>query len=159
MYAGSKYIVDRLGTRKGFAVFITGWSVAQALHAFTVGKWSLGACRFLLGLTEPGNWPAAAKAVGEWLPGRDRAFGVGIFNAGSSTGSALRHGWSRGSRYSSGGAQASWSRAHLGSCGLRCGCCCTTLRERIAGCVRRKCPTWMMSRLRLRAAAVPTGSA
>jgi MFS transporter, ACS family, hexuronate transporter len=89
MYAGSGYIVDRLGTKRGFAVFITGWSMAQLAHAFVVGKWSLGACRFALGLTEPGNWPAAAKAVREWFPARDRALGVGIFNAGSSIGSAL----------------------------------------------------------------------
>lgn len=103
MYAGSGYLVDRLGTKRGFAVFITGWSISQMLHAFAVGKWSLGACRFLLGLTEPGNWPAAARAVNEWFPARDRAFGVGIFNAGSSIGSALapvvvasltwRYGW------------------------------------------------------------------
>src|SRR5688572_19545597 len=58
MYAGSGYIIDRLGTKKGFSVFILGWSVAQMLHAFAGGKWSLGACRFALGLTEPGNWPA-----------------------------------------------------------------------------------------------------
>jgi MFS transporter, ACS family, hexuronate transporter len=89
MYAGSGYIVDRLGTKRGFSVFILGWSIAQVLHAATVGKWSLGAARFLLGLTEPGNWPAAAKAVAEWFPARDRAFGIGIFNAGSSIGSAL----------------------------------------------------------------------
>jgi ACS family hexuronate transporter-like MFS transporter len=89
MYAGSGYIVDRLGTKRGFAVFMTGWSLVQALHALTVGKWSLGAARFALGLFEPGNWPAAAKAVGEWFPARDRAFGVGIFNAGSSIGAAI----------------------------------------------------------------------
>jgi ACS family hexuronate transporter-like MFS transporter len=89
MYAGSGYIIDRLGTKHGFAVFILGWSVAQMLHAATVGKWSLGACRFLLGLTEPGNWPAAAKAVAEWFPARQRALGIGIFNAGSSMGSAI----------------------------------------------------------------------
>jgi ACS family hexuronate transporter-like MFS transporter len=63
MYAGSGYIIDRLGTRRGFAVFISGWSIAQLLHGFAIGKWSLGACRFLLGLSEPGAWPAAAKAV------------------------------------------------------------------------------------------------
>jgi ACS family hexuronate transporter-like MFS transporter len=59
------------------------------LHAFTTGKWSLAACRFALGLTEPGNWPAAAKAIAEWFPAKDRALGVGIFNAGSSIGSAI----------------------------------------------------------------------
>src|SRR5215213_9665956 len=46
MYAGSGYIIDRLGTKRGFAVFITGWSIAQIAHAFVGGKWSLGACRF-----------------------------------------------------------------------------------------------------------------
>ena len=103
MYAGSGYIIDRLGTKKGFGVFIFAWSLAQMLHAAAVGKWSLGACRFLLGLTEPGNWPAAAKAVAEWFPARQRALGIGIFNAGSSIGSAIAppmvafitatHGW------------------------------------------------------------------
>ena len=89
MYAVSGYIVDRLGTRRGFAVFVFGWSLAQLMHAFAIGKWTLGAFRFLLGLTEPGNWPAAAKAVSEWFPPERRALGIGIFNAGSSMGSAL----------------------------------------------------------------------
>ena len=103
MYAGSGYILDRLGTRKGFAVFMFGWSVAQVLHGFTRGKWSLAACRFLLGLTEPGAWPAAAKAVNEWFPAPQRALGMGIFNSGTSIGSlaapivvaslALAFGW------------------------------------------------------------------
>ena len=29
MYAGSGYVVDRLGTRRGFAVFIAFWSLAE----------------------------------------------------------------------------------------------------------------------------------
>lgn len=89
MYAGSGYVVDRLGTRRGFSVFIFVWSAAAMLHGFATGKWSLAACRFMLGLAEPGNWPAAAKAVAEWFPARQRALGVGIFNAGSSLGSAI----------------------------------------------------------------------
>jgi ACS family hexuronate transporter-like MFS transporter len=88
MYAGSGYIVDRLGTRKGFSVFMLAWSIAQMLHGLARGKWSLAGCRLLLGLTEPGNFPAAVKAVGEWFPVSERAIGVGIFNAGSSLGSA-----------------------------------------------------------------------
>ena len=88
MYAGSGYVVDRLGTRRGFAVFISGWSIAQLLHGFAIGKWSLGTYRFLLGLSEPGAWPAAAKAVSEWFPATQRALAMGIFNAGSSLGSA-----------------------------------------------------------------------
>jgi len=89
MYAGSGYLVDRLGTRRGFALFVATWSVAAMLHAFVRGIWSLGWARFLLGLSEPGNWPAAAKAVAEWFPPGQRALGVGIFNAGSSLGSAI----------------------------------------------------------------------
>ena len=89
MYAGSGYVVDRLGTRHGFALFIAFWSIAAMLHGWAQGLWSLAACRFLLGLGEPGNWPAAAKAVNEWFPANQRALGVGIFNAGSSLGSLL----------------------------------------------------------------------
>jgi MFS transporter, ACS family, aldohexuronate transporter len=89
MYAGSGYVVDRLGTRLGFAVFVFVWSLGAMAHGLSQGKWSLAACRFVLGLGEPGNWPAAAKAVNEWFPARQRALGVGIFNAGSSLGSAL----------------------------------------------------------------------
>ena len=103
MYAGSGYLVDRLGTRRGFAVFVATWSVAAMLHALVRGTWSLGWARFLLGLSEPGNWPGAAKAVAVWCPPGQRALGVGIFNAGSSLGAAiappmvayltLRYGW------------------------------------------------------------------
>ena len=89
MYAGSGYIVDRLGSKRGFSLFIGFWSVAAMLHAAIQGTWSLAAARFLLGLGEPGNWPAATKAIGEWFPARQRALGVGIFNAGSSVGAAL----------------------------------------------------------------------
>jgi len=88
-YAASGYFIDRLGTRRGFALFITGWSVAQLLHGFSVGKWSLTGFRFLLGLFEPGNFPAAAKAVAEWFPANRRALGVGIFNAGSTMGAMI----------------------------------------------------------------------
>jgi MFS transporter, ACS family, hexuronate transporter len=103
MYAGSGYIVDRLGTKKSFSLFIGVWSLASMLHVFATGVWSFGACRFLLGLGEPGNWPAATKAISEWFAPKQRALGVGIFNAGSSAGSALsppliswltiRYGW------------------------------------------------------------------
>jgi ACS family hexuronate transporter-like MFS transporter len=103
MYAGSGYVVDRLGTKKGFGLFITVWSIASVLHATARSVVGFGACRFLLGLGEPGNWPAATKAVQEWFAPKYRALGVGIFNAGSSLGSAIappivavltiRYGW------------------------------------------------------------------
>ena len=56
-----------------------------------VCHWSMVVCvcRFVLGLGEPGNWPAATKAISEWFAPKQRALGTGIFNAGSSAGSAL----------------------------------------------------------------------
>jgi ACS family hexuronate transporter-like MFS transporter len=89
VYALCGPIIDRLGTRRGFALSVLLWSLAAMSHALAVGKWSFAACRFLLGVGEAGNWPAAAKAVAEWFPARQRALGVGIFNSGSSIGSAL----------------------------------------------------------------------
>ena len=89
MYAGSGYVVDRLGTQRGFALFVSVWSAAQVLTGLVLGKWTLGACRFGLGLAEPGNFPAGVKTVHEWFPPHQRAAAVGTFNAGSSVGAAL----------------------------------------------------------------------
>ena len=89
MYAVSGYVVDRLGTKLGMAFFVLTWSVAQMLHGLATGKWTLAGCRFALGLTEPGSFPAATRAIREWFPADQRALGVGIFNAGSSLGAAV----------------------------------------------------------------------
>jgi len=89
MYAVSGCIVDRLGTRLGMALFVGFWSLCQVLHGLAVGKWTFAACRIGLGLAEPGSFPAATKAVGEWFAPQRRALGVGIFNAGSSIGAAV----------------------------------------------------------------------
>ena len=103
MYAGSGYVVDRLGTRRGFGLFVSVWSAFQVLTGFAIGKWSLAATQFGLGLAEPGNFPAGVKTAHEWFPPHQRAAAVGIFNAGSSLGAALgapvaafltvRYGW------------------------------------------------------------------
>ena len=89
MYAGSGYIVDQWGTRAGMAFFVCFWSICQIFHGLTVGKWSFAVCRLGLGLAEPGSFPAATKAIGEWFPPRQRAIGVGIFNTGSVIGAAV----------------------------------------------------------------------
>lgn len=80
---------DRVGTRLGFALSITVWSVAAMLHALARGLGSLSVFRFLLGLGEAGNWPGAAKTVAEWFPIRERAFGMAIFNSGAALGSVI----------------------------------------------------------------------
>jgi ACS family hexuronate transporter-like MFS transporter len=96
-------LYDRVGTRLGFTFSIITWSAAAMAHAFARGLTSLSALRFVLGFGEAGNWPGAAKAVAEWFPVRQRAFGMAIFNSGAAIGSIvappliiwlqLRYGW------------------------------------------------------------------
>ena len=82
-------LIDKLGTRLGYALCIAWWSAAAVLHALARGALSLGAFRFLLGIGEAGNWPGGVKVVAEWFPERERAMACGIFNSGSSVGAIL----------------------------------------------------------------------
>ncbi|HEY2156699.1 MAG TPA: MFS transporter [Isosphaeraceae bacterium] len=81
--------IDRVGTRIGYAVALTAWSLAAAGHALARSAFGFGVARFLLGLGEAGNFPAAIKATAEWFPRRERALATGIFNAGSNVGAIL----------------------------------------------------------------------
>jgi len=82
-------LLDRLGTRLGFALTMAWWSTASILNALARGPRSLGAYQFLLGAGEAGNWPACVKVVAEWFPAKERALASGIFNSGSAAGSIL----------------------------------------------------------------------
>lgn len=85
---GGKWI-DQLGTRLGYAISITLWSIAAILHAFARNVTSFILFRGLLGLGESGNFPAAMKAVTEWFPKKERGLATGLFNAGTSVGVVL----------------------------------------------------------------------
>jgi len=89
MYAVSGRVIDVIGTRRGFMVFVAGWSVANMLHMFaaTVGQFSF--FRLLLGVFEPGSFTGGVRAVSEWFPVQDRALAIGIFNAGTAIGSMV----------------------------------------------------------------------
>jgi MFS transporter, ACS family, hexuronate transporter len=89
MYLVSGRLVDWLGSRKSFSIFVTSWSVATILHFFARTPFHFVTCRFLLGATEPANFPAGVKAVSEWFPMRERALAVGLFNAGTAVGAGL----------------------------------------------------------------------
>jgi ACS family hexuronate transporter-like MFS transporter len=89
MYAVSGKLVDLIGTRRSFLIFVSGWSVANMLHGFARSASQLAFFRFLLGAAEPANFPGGVKAVSEWFPMRERALAVGIFNAGTALGGAL----------------------------------------------------------------------
>jgi sugar phosphate permease len=101
--AVSGRVLDRLGTKRGFTLSVTIWSVAAMATAMARTLSSLGVCRFVLGFGEAGNWPGAAKVVAEWFPRRERAFAMAIFNSGAALGAVigppvivflqLRYGW------------------------------------------------------------------
>src|SRR5436190_1549334 len=120
LFAGR--IMDRLGTKKGFSLALIIWSFAAIATAeatrfgpaVALGLGAIGLVysssvagflfvRFLLGLGESGNFPAAIKTVAEWFPRRERAFATGLFNAGTNIGAittplivpfiAVRLGW------------------------------------------------------------------
>ncbi|MBI5693525.1 MAG: MFS transporter [Verrucomicrobia bacterium] len=107
-------IIDRIGLRLGFAIFIGVWSAAAAGHALahklpdfglpalvisdkigvayitlTGAAAGFALMRFLLGLGEAGNFPAAIKTVAEWFPKKERALATGIFNSGTNIGALL----------------------------------------------------------------------
>lgn len=96
-------LIDRIGTRLGYALCVAWWSGASILQAFATGGVSLAATRFLLGMGEAGNWPAGIRVVAEWFPFHERSLASGIFNSGSAVGAlvatplvvflSLHYGW------------------------------------------------------------------
>ena len=89
MYTVSGRIIDRVGVRFGAAACVIWWSVATALTGLARGPFSLMFYRFLLGIGEPGIYPAGMKACGEWFPRRLRGTAIGIFSSGSAIGAVV----------------------------------------------------------------------
>jgi ACS family hexuronate transporter-like MFS transporter len=102
-YLGFGWFVDRYGTRLGYAVAISVWSLAAIGHGWARNVFQFGLARAFLGLGEGGNTPAAIKTFAEYFPKNERALVTGIFNGGASLGAvlapmvvpliALRWGW------------------------------------------------------------------
>jgi len=82
-------LVDRLGCRKGYPIVTGLWSLAAMSHALVNTISGFATARFLLGLGESGNFPAAVKATAEWFPPKERALATGIFNSGAGVGAIL----------------------------------------------------------------------
>jgi MFS transporter, ACS family, hexuronate transporter len=81
--------MDRVGTRLGLTITVTWYSVVAMLTALASGLRSFAFFRFLLGMGESANWPAATKAVSEWFPKKERGWAVALFDSGSSIGAAI----------------------------------------------------------------------
>lgn len=82
-------IIDKLGTRIGYALATGLWSIAAVAHAAATSVLGFGVARAALGVSEAGNFPAAIKTVAEWFPKKERALATGIFNSGANVGAIL----------------------------------------------------------------------
>jgi MFS transporter, ACS family, aldohexuronate transporter len=82
-------LMDWLGSRKGLSLSIMFWSVAAMGHALARTVLGFSIARFMLGIGEAGNFPAAIKTVAEWFPKKERALATGIFNSGTNIGALV----------------------------------------------------------------------
>lgn len=107
LFAGR--IVDKMGTKKGYAWAIVLWSIGAIVHAWSVpigdgfnkilGIVGIAAVpasvigfmfsRAFLAVGEAGNFPAAIKATAEYFPKKERSLATGIFNSGANIGAVL----------------------------------------------------------------------
>jgi MFS transporter, ACS family, hexuronate transporter len=76
-------IIDKVGTKIGYAAAILVWACASMGHALVASVIGFCIARALLGLGESGNFPAAIKATTEWFPSEERALATGLFNSGT----------------------------------------------------------------------------
>ncbi len=82
-------VIDRIGTKLGYALSITIWSLSAMGHALVRSAFGFGVARFALGFGESGSFPAAIKTVAEWFPKKERALATGFLNCGTNVGATL----------------------------------------------------------------------
>jgi MFS transporter, ACS family, hexuronate transporter len=80
------YVIDRLGTRRGFSLSVIIWALASLSHVFAQSWIGFALARMGLGIGQSGNFPASIKIISEWFPKKERAFATGLFNGGSNMG-------------------------------------------------------------------------
>ena len=94
--------LDRVGPRIGYALAIAVWTLATSGQSLARSVLAFAMARFVLGLAEAPNFPAAIKTVAEWFPNKERALATGIFNSGANIGAIVAP------------ATAPWVAAHFG---------------------------------------------
>lgn len=83
------YVLDAIGLRTGFAMFVAVWSLITAAHAFASGWMGFAVLRGALGLAEGSAQPAGQKLIAEWFPAKERGVAGGIYNIGASFGAVF----------------------------------------------------------------------
>ncbi|MGD0680743.1 MAG: MFS transporter [Terracidiphilus sp.] len=81
-YVSFGRVIDAIGTKLGYAAAALVWGIASCLHAFVGSVMGFAVVRFLLGLGESGNFPAAIKSTVEYFPPEQRALAMGWLNTG-----------------------------------------------------------------------------
>ena len=79
-------VLDRVGVKLGFAIFVGLWSLLTIGHVFARGWLGFAGLRAALGLVEGSAQPAGMKVVAEWFPARERGLAGGLYNIGASFG-------------------------------------------------------------------------
>ncbi len=82
-------VIDKIGTKLGYALSLTVWSIAAIGHALAGSTAGFMVARGVLGVSEAGNFPAAIKTVAEWFPKKERALATGLFNSGTNIGAIV----------------------------------------------------------------------
>src|SRR5437016_6280363 len=82
-------LIDRLGTRLGYALAMIFWSLASMGTALASSLTGFRMSRYAVGFGEAAVFPASIKAVAEWFPKKERALATGIFNAGTNVGAII----------------------------------------------------------------------
>ncbi|MBU3077944.1 MFS transporter [Sphingomonas quercus] len=88
-YVAFGRLVDRVGARIGYAIAVTLWTIGHIAHAAFTTTSGMLIARVPLAIGEAGAFPSALAATSEWFPRRERAFAIGIFNAGSNVGAII----------------------------------------------------------------------
>jgi len=89
MQIPSGWIADRLGSRRALAIFSIVWSLATLLSAFATDFVSLLLTWALMGASQAGAFPCAAKAIGSIFPESERARATGLLASGMTIGGAI----------------------------------------------------------------------
>ena len=82
-------VVDRVGAKTGGIIAVTIWTISHMAHTLVTSTRGFTLIRIPMGLGESGLFPCALKAAAEWFPRSERAFAIGLFNAGSNVGAIV----------------------------------------------------------------------
>ena len=82
-------IIDKIGTKLGYTISVSVWSIAAMLHSIVRSTFGFGIVRGLLGLGESGNYPGGVKTTAEWFPKKEQALAIGILDSGSNIGACV----------------------------------------------------------------------